>query len=319
MLAVTKAGAYVWTDDSGVTWTFFQRTYIIGGEEQQLWAITGVSGYSENVVVPEKVVRTDRVYDSTTRQYVDVNEEVTIEAIGNYGGSGFAFTGSGDPRNITAVTLPATIKYIGYGAFGFYAGTVTMKGSTPPVLGANSSYPNFSAGITILVPAGSLETYQTADGWTDYAVRVVSQSAKTSYDVSVVAQANGSGLHSAIGEENLGNVMSLKVKGTINSYDIMIMRNKMHNLHHLDLTNASVVANTYEYYKTYYTTDNAIGDYAFYIMKKLMTVKLPKTITAIGQYAMPFMAATACGQWSFKTAWRVLVNMRSVTVIACRE
>lgn len=268
MLAATKALAYEWTDGNGVTWKFSQGKYTINGAEQQLWAITGVSGNSENVVFPEIVYNGATAYD--------------VEAIANT--EVFA-----NESQVTSVTLPATIKYIGYNALNFYAGTVTMKSSTPPVLGVYdnlwSKSPNFGAGVTILVPDGSLNTYRSANVWDNYAVRIISQSAKTSYDINATAQANGSGIHSVIGEDNLGNVMTLKVKGTINSYDIMIMRNKMHNLHNLDLTDASVVANSYPYYKDYHTTANTIGDYAFYEQQKLMTVKLPKTITAIGKRA----------------------------------
>ena len=269
MLVTTKTLAYEWTDGNGVTWKFIQQKFTINGAEQQLWTITGVSGCGESVVFPEKVYNGATAYD--------------VEAIGS---SSCVF----DNRlQVTAVTLPATIKYIGYNALDFYVGTVTMRGSTPPVLGVYdnlwSNRPNFGTGVTILVPEASLNAYRSADVWSNYAVRVISQSAKTSYDVHVQAESNGSGIHSAIGENNLGNVMSLKVSGTINSYDIMIMRNKMHNLHHLDLTDASVVANSYPYYKDYHTTADAIGDYAFYEQQKLMTVKLPKTITAIGKYA----------------------------------
>lgn len=272
-----KAAAYEWTDDNGVTWTFSQESITIDGESQDLWAITEVKNYGEEVVFPEVV------YNDTIA--------CTVEALvpmyqGYYPGYNYFW---GDQSRISSVTLPATIKYIEYNAFNFYACTVTLQGSTPPVLGVSEnlwSYrPNFSAGVTILVPDAAVATYRNADVWSNYALRIISQSAKTNYKVFVAAEANGSGIHTVIGEDELINVMSLKVTGTINSYDIMIMRNKMHNLHHLDLTDASVVANSYEYYDTYHSTNNAIGDYAFYGMVKLMTVKLPKTIKSIGTYA----------------------------------
>ena len=269
-LAVSKAGAYEWTDANGVTWTFGQSSYTINGEYQDLWYIENAKNYSENVTVPQTV-------------YKD-SEAITIEAI-----TGPQF------RNASNVILPATIKYIGSSVFstyysnGMYAGTVKINATTPPALysydGKITISDIFGSGVTVLVPAASLDAYHTADGWKDMDVRIISQSAKTSYDISVIFSSTSSGIHSKIGEENLGNVMSLTVSGSINSYDILIIRNKMYNLHHLDLTNANVVANSYKYYENYNTTNNVLGDYAFTDMTKLITVKLPKTITSISQYA----------------------------------
>lgn len=83
----------------------------------------------------------------------------------------------------------------------------------------------------------------------------------------------------------MSKVFSLKAKGTINSYDIMMIRNKMMNLHCLDLSEADIVANDYEYYTGYHTTNNVVGDYMFYDLDKLVTVKLPNSATYIGSYA----------------------------------
>ena len=110
-------------------------------------------------------------------------------------------------------------------------------------------------------------------------------STKIEYDISVNVDNSRSALHEVIGEENLNKVVSLKVKGGINSYDIMVIRNKMDNLRYLDLTDANIVANSYEYYSGCHTEDNIIGDYSFYNLTKLISVKLPKNVTTIGNYA----------------------------------
>lgn len=267
-LAVGKAGAFEWTDDNGVTWTFSQSNYTINGESQKLWRIEGAKNYGENVTVPQTV------YNGT--------DACTIEAI----------TGPYFP-NASNVTLPATIKYIGKYVFSgyddrglMYAGTVKINAATPP---AFDSYYGMKAiigsGVTVLVPAASLSAYHKAEGWKDMDVRIISQSVKTSYDINATARSTSSGIHASVGEENLGNVMSLTVSGSINSYDILVIRNKMHNLHHLDLTNARIVANSYKYYENYNTTDNDLGPYTFTGMIKIITVKLPKTITSISERA----------------------------------
>lgn len=264
MFTASNALAYTWTDNNGVTWTFSQKSYTINGTSQTLWTITNLSGYGEEVVFPSVV------YNGTTA--------CTVEAIDNASECLFDIT-------VTSVTLPATIKYIGYGAFNFMGGMVTMLGATPPVLGYNSRYPNFGSGVTILVPSSAMAAYRNADVWSNYTVRIINKDVHHTYNISTMARSDNSGILYAIDEDDLGNVMSLKVPGTINSYDIIVMRNKMHNLHYLDLTDATVVANDYPYYETYHSTNNCIGSYAFINMHKLITVKLPKSITAINSDA----------------------------------
>ena len=108
----------------------------------------------------------------------------------------------------------------------------------------------------------------------------------TDYDVTVTAQEKESGLQNVLGQDNLGKVVSLKVRGTINSYDILVIRNKMPYLHYLDLTDATIVANDYEYYTGYHTEDNIIGDNMFDSLGKLVSVKLPKNATCIRDNAL---------------------------------
>ncbi len=109
---------------------------------------------------------------------------------------------------------------------------------------------------------------------------------KTDYDVPVTAQEKESGLLNMITQDKLGKVVSLKVTGTINSYDILVIRNKMPYLHYLDLTDATIVANDYEYYTGYHTEDNIIGDNMFASLGKLVSVKLPKNATSIRNGAL---------------------------------
>ena len=247
-LAAVKGEAYEWTDANGVTWTF--------NGSNGTATITYASGFGNDVTVPQTVYNGSDAY--------------TVEGISNSDG---LFS------NGVNITLPATIKSIGYDTFSdkMAAGTVKINAATPPTISDDS----FGVGVTILVPAASLDAYRTADVWKDIAVRIISQNAKTSYNIATAARSNASGLQVAIGEDNLINVMSLTVIGTINSYDILMMRNKMFNLHHLDLTDATIVASSYKYYENYNTTDNVLGSHAFYNMDKLVTVKLPKSITAI--------------------------------------
>ena len=81
--------------------------------------------------------------------------------------------------------------------------------------------------------------------------------------VVISALPDKSALHQALGLETLRNIYSLKIIGTINSYDIMIIRNQMPNLWEIDLSEASIVYNSYEYTKGYHSEDNILTSYAF--------------------------------------------------------
>ncbi len=262
-LAITS-WAYEWTDDNGVKWYFAQNNYTINGESQKLWAIYSAEGYGQTINVPKTV-------------YKD-GEACTVEAIGRL-----------RIPNGSDVTLPASIKVIGSEAFrdNFVAGTIKLNATTPPTLSDNTNY-IFGPGVTVLVPAASLEAYHSATLWSDIAVRVISQSAKHTWNVNTSAEATWSGLERKIGSENMKDVMSLTITGGINSYDLVVLRNKMFNLHHLDLTNATFMASSYKFYEDYYTSDNIVAAAAFCNQSNLLSVKLPTNVTVVGANAFAY-------------------------------
>ncbi len=252
-LSVIKAAAYEWTDESGVKWTFWQNSYTINNVYQYYWTIEGASGYGDEVAIPDMVFVTE--YGGMEAHSVEV-VDMSLDA------------------NVSTVTLPTNLKYLA--RLSMNSGVVKLNASTPPIYGY--TYGN----VIFKVPGTALDTYRTADGWKDIADRIISLDAKTEYTITTTAKSESSGIHEIIGEDNLNNVMSLKVSGTINSYDLMIIRNKMHNLMHLDLTDANIVANSFQYFSGYCTENNILGGYVFYNFQTLQTVKLPKTITCIG-------------------------------------
>jgi len=83
-------------------------------------------------------------------------------------------------------------------------------------------------------------------------------------------------------------VIKLIVKGKIHGRDIKYLRDLIssHHLQCLNLEGAQIVANsTYSYYQNYKTSTNVMGDYAFQGFTKLVSVRLPQTITKIGTNA----------------------------------
>lgn len=182
---------------------------------------------------------------------------------------------------IINLSLPATLTSIGNNCF-TATREITLAATTPAALGTDV----FWKSAVIRVPESAVNDYRTAVGWRDYKDRIFSMSDITDYDVTVTALEKESGLQNVLTQDNLGKVVSLKVTGTVNGYDIMIIRNKMPCLHHLDLTDATIVANDYEYYEGFHTEDNVIGSSMFGKLDKLISVKLPKNATCIRAFAL---------------------------------
>lgn len=140
-------------------------------------------------------------------------------------------------------------------------------------------------GVVFRVPQEYLESYRAADGWKEIQAHIIPIEATTDYTLTTSARESTSDILAQIGEDAMLNVMSLKVSGTINSYDIMMMRNKMVNLRDLDLSGASIVANPYEYYTGYHSEDSILGPRSFYDCQYLRSVVLPGSIKEIGDGA----------------------------------
>ena len=186
-----------------------------------------------------------------------------------------AFAGSG----LKELILPATITSIGNNAFNGID-YITINATKVPTLGGS-----FGQNAVVLVPEEALNAYKTADVWKDFAGQIFAIGAKLDYDVKTTAQDNAPGLLQQLDRNNLNSVVTLKISGTINGYDIMLFRNKMDNLHHLDLSDADIVANPYEYYEGCCTEDSVLGDNAFNGVKHLISIKIPKSIKRIGSQA----------------------------------
>ena len=182
-----------------------------------------------------------------------------------------AFEGTG----LEEITLPATITSIGNYAFNGIS-YVTINTTKVPRLSGS-----LGENTIVLVPEEALNAYKTADVWKDIASQIFAIGAKLDYEVKTTAQDNAPGLLQQLDKNNLNNIVSLKVSGTINGYDIMLFRNKMDNLHNLDLSDADIVANPYEYYQGNCTQDSILGDNSFSKLDKLFSVKLPNSVNEI--------------------------------------
>lgn len=198
---------------------------------------------------------------------------------------------------ISKVSLSATLKSMGYQCFDNVK-EYTFNGTQPAVLyeqlssESNNSHPAFDgASYIIRVPESAVDAYKAADVWKNYTDKIFSISDQLDYDVTTTAMDNQSGLEQAIGATNMKKVVSLKATGTINGYDIFMIRTKMTNLQNLDLTDADIVANGFAYYENNSTTDNVVGSYSFYNLNNLVTLKLPKNAITIDSHAVAYCSS----------------------------
>lgn len=137
----------------------------------------------------------------------------------------------------------------------------------------------------VVVPAAALETYRTAEKWSSFYQNIVPDDAQLDITAEVTAEDGGSGILTAIGDKAASYLTRLTLKGSINSYDFMLFRNKMPNLHYLDLTETTIEANPYEFVTGCYTEINRLPKQAFKDFSKLLEIKLPNSITYIGKSA----------------------------------
>lgn len=188
-------------------------------------------------------------------------------------------------KGLTSVTLPSTVTSIGDYAFdSSLLSKVIINGTSPASLTSTGA---FRSDAFIFVPDAQYDDYIAAPVWSSMGSRIFAQSNEVT-EVTNVAENGKIKLAEAVGVGNELKVVSLKVHGTINGYDIMVMNTKMKNLRYLDLSDATIVEDEgfpYASGQSYVTQNNVLGAYSFYNLTDLRTVVLPKDITAIGNYA----------------------------------
>ena len=186
-----------------------------------------------------------------------------------------AFSGC---SGLISVTIPNSVTSIGLYAFSGIC-LVEMLPEEAPVC---VSYP-FNSTTAVVIPDGAYDSYSQAEYW-KYYVHMFTEKGDDVKTVTIEAADAESSLHKVIGEENLAKVVDLTINGSINSYDFMVMRNKMTLLRKVDMSNAKIVYNAYQHYTGYHTENDQLPAYAFY-NSNLISINLPKDITSIGAYS----------------------------------
>ena len=183
-----------------------------------------------------------------------------------------AFTGY---QNLTTITIPKNIQNIGDHAFSDIPYILIYCESTAPIQIGHSVISRDDAYFVV----SNVDTYKSK--WTEYANHIISNSLANK-EVTVNAHSSKSALHQALGINDLNKIVKLKINGTINSYDIMMIRNQMPRLRELDLSDVTIIANSYEYTKGYCSKNDTLTSYSFTgTGTKLYKVILPKTLKHI--------------------------------------
>ena len=230
----------------------------------------------------------------------------SVTGIGDY-----AFRGC---SGLSTINIPASITSIGKYAFESCVNLTSVYLNATSHVKINSSS-TFGSSL-VFVPSDLFDTYKTMEYWSEIYKngKLLSNTDKLDYDVNVTAKPTTSDLLSEIKEADLHKVINLKISGSINSYDIIVLNQNMPNLRSLDLTNAKIVACDHEYYTGHKTLNDVIGDYMFYGQSKYLEIKLPKTVESIGNNAF-----CNCSSLTSVTIGNSVTTIGSEAFYACRS
>jgi hypothetical protein len=193
-------------------------------------------------------------------------------------------------QGVSTFIVPSTVKTIEKYAFNApYVSDVTINATDIPTLNDISS---FNEDARIFVKDAVVSNYRNAAVWNtlgNIEDRICPQGFKL-VSVDLVAMESSPALLPALnalervnGDYRITALTNLKIRGTMNGWDFLMIRNKMPNLRYLDLEEATILDNDggMEYYQGYHTTENAIGPYTFYQMKNIKEIVLPTNLESI--------------------------------------
>ena len=247
------------------------------------FTVTGYEGSSISVSIPDNIRSHPIVGIDEGAFCGHILSSISVASGLPYTSPGNQYLLDGNGTLIAATdgcTIPASVTDIAHHAF-CSTSEVTMSGTTPPTWNYDEGIGCDLSHLTIKVSGTIDDFYAYQDAWPWAAMCLLRQGVPNRVEATISAQSSTSALHDHVGEDNLQFVTDLTLHGTINSYDIMIMRNKMIRLQNLDLSDVSIVYNPYEYYTGYCSEDDQLTGKAFAELERLQTIKLPRTLRGI--------------------------------------
>ena len=156
---VTSIGSYAFEDCSGLTSITIPDsvTSISNGAFYSCGRLTSIT-------IPSSVTS----IGSDAFRYCGLTSITIPEGVTRIGNNAFEYC-----NGLRSVILPSTLTSIGAEAFRYCYGleNTTINSTTPPTFGSYA-LDNTNNSFIIYVPAGVVETYKAADGWSNYADRI---------------------------------------------------------------------------------------------------------------------------------------------------
>ena len=209
-------------------------------------------------------------------EYCPFNSIVFPDGLTSIGSNAFSYCGS-----LTSIVIDGSTSIRNYAFYNCSIEKCTILGNK--VVDYDLFRQITQHNCLLFVEDGLYDKYMEDLNWAAYSAYIISADMLKQKTVELTADEGRSSLFTVLGDSSVytGN---LKIKGTINGYDIMTLRNKTFHLLYLDLSEASIVANDggYEYYTGYsLKADNVLGDYSFADLY-LTEVVLPETLKSVG-------------------------------------
>ena len=106
----------------------------------------------------------------TNQSSIPLNINTLPSSVTEIQGYAFSYT------SLSSIVIPSSVTSIGNNVFyeDTYLTEVIVNATVPPTLG-NNVFDYNASGRLIKVPAGSVEVYKTASGWSVYASSIVAQ------------------------------------------------------------------------------------------------------------------------------------------------